>query len=418
MSISNCNKIYTEIINSRSINDKIVNPVTSRYISPFKETGIKLLKECEENAKKLKNKELFFIQYKNNSCYKDSFYTSIFLNKHFYIDKTLLYRDVSKINYINGIPCNNDILNIKKIQFFLQKIRISFLNPTTPILTHIDSFLTKAFQHYCKNNNYVKEFTPGLQNDPELIARFLFDDLFPPFENDKGKYQIISYICQDIDLKKKKKIKVETYNFNFNFQISNEYLLKFNQTTNTYEKYPHTTLLNVYDLLQNMKLYSVFNFIRSSDGKVYNGKIDITKIIKYPKLLFLKIERFNFNHIYNSQPIFPSPILNNNLCLYSIICQTSTNTRSNHYISFIKYNNRWLYYDDMSGIYKTIGSFENLINNKEYFDLIFTKSVLLCYEYSQILPSINIDKLQNRIKNRLKKIVKSPSIDLSLSLSL
>ena len=104
------------------------------------------------------------------------------------------------------------------------------------------------------------------------------------------------------------------------------------------------------------------NLYRHSDGKTYKRRIEIKNIIESDYLIFyiqrLLTER---KRLYNK--IIPDETItlqnNKKLNLHAIVVH-----RNVHYTCYIKCNNYWFYYNDMSDEIKYVGNYNDMIKNK------------------------------------------------------
>ena len=105
------------------------------------------------------------------------------------------------------------------------------------------------------------------------------------------------------------------------------------------------------------------NLYKGSDNKKYKRKI-MYDFIKDSEYLIFKIERLGENDIRKYDRIVPSEFIilqsNRKLYLHSIIVH-----KRNHYTCYIKCNESWFYYNDVNDLIEYIGTYKDMIENKE-----------------------------------------------------
>jgi len=400
MTLQQCIDVYRQILHTQSKEEKIKNPWTKRSILPFKQTGLRLIQQCE----KLKSScdsatQLPFVRYKGNSCYKDTLLLSLFLRPPSYIQKTILNRSIPEIPYSSPFLCgetrDRQIESVSSIQFALRKLSTYFqlypLDKDQRLIQFMNHYLDPLLRQHC-SYRYIREFTQQQQNDPETLAQLLFE-LFPLDPKDRGRLRRKTYYYT-LDEKRRRKGSVIYEPMDAIYILSTESLtshasplfeidpdiLTTNQTTQI-DQPPH-------GIPQNYVL-----------------KQDIIHIEKFPKLFFIKVQRANYlSTHFISKAVFPSErIVSPSLHLFAIVCKLDRMIESGHYGGFIRCDQTWYFYDDLHPSHQLIqiGSFSALFHHKHYASIALTQSILLLYNHSKTSISLQQNTLRSYLLKQL-----------------
>lgn len=386
MIISKCTDFYRQIIHTQSKDEKIKNPFTKRMIFPFKDTGNKLFAQCHQlrpiQSACQSEKDLPFVPYQGNSCYKDTLLLSLFLRPPSYILKTILHRNITDIPYKHPFLCGStreqQIENILSIQYGLRKLttylQLYPLDKDEILMDSMNHYLDPILKKYC-SNAIIRKFTQQQQNDPEEFAQLLFD-FFPLEKNDRGKIRRKTYYYTPNETSRRKG-SVIYEDFEVIQILSREVL----------QQHPKPLFEIDPDLYHTIQS-TVIDVPPRNIPPQFSLKKDFVSFEKFPKLFFIKIQRADFGStVFLTKPVFPNLFLSStSLHLFAIICKLDRNIHSGHYGGFIRCHEIWYFYDDLhsSRHFVKIGSFSSLFHHPSYSLIALTQSILLLYNHSSI----------------------------------
>ena len=398
--MSHCKILYQQVLQTHSSTDKVRNPISRRPILPFKETFQTVFSPCDKEMRVShlpcrKPSSLPVLVYQGNSCYKDSLLMALFLRSHHYVDKFFLDRDPATIPFAFPFPCgktrDEQIQNVREIQFALRKLAfyLRFYSlEKRPFLTHVDDYLNPVLHKYCPSRMALR-FMRGEQNDPEEFAQFLFQ-LFPIEARYRGKLQRkMSYYTADRKQRQgRPSIVYEEVDCIFN--LSSQILFQFQEGP-------------FFDIDQHMK--SMTEMTTLERGR-FTIKQDVLRFVKYPKLFFIKVDRADAIHGFLPLPVLPSLwIVSAKLHLFAIICKMDREIDSGHYVSFLRCEDLWYFYDDMNPNQKLVqvGKYSKLLRNPVYTSIVLTQSTFLMYNQETAFAStIDLQEIQ-RLRSWLQR---------------
>jgi uncharacterized UBP type Zn finger protein len=296
------------------------------------------------------------LKYTGNSCYQDSVLLSLFAIPNKFIESNILEKDLNKIKESQKeIICSNDtkedIKSKEEIQKELNKITNSIRNKGEKVeyCSMLRSLIKK-----CPSTSGQKFYETGTQDAGEFI-QYLFS-IFNVEGMSKSTKTILSNNLDE----------------NINEDSDNTVLSSYRMfNTSPIILIPSQKIIDskiTYYLDQyEDAMFDEKNLYRHSDGKSYKRRIEITNVnntdylIFYAQRLSLResssVKR-NYNKIIPDETI----TLENNkkLSLHAIVVHKSL-----HYTCYIKCKNYWFYYNDKSNKIDYVGSYKDMIENKD-----------------------------------------------------
>jgi len=373
MNQQKCTQFFDNTIDSTP-STYMINPKTNRYIEKYKKTFNDMYDSCYKSYHKCSKEEnnIGFLHYDSQSCYKDTIMFSLFYQRNHYIDSTFISRDV----FDNSRPdCN-----LTKIQACFRnlafQLRFEFLNTSKIGSEHWNTHLTDIFDS-CLGDNCVGEFiediTNGLQNDPSLFIRTIFE-LFPFPKNYQGIVKSTSYLYKS---KSDKKPKVNDIANDDTCPIFNV------EATETMKK--NGNMVTELRSLLKQSIEETYNppLLLNSPVASFIKRKTVTWIEKLPKILFIIVGRRTYIEQASLDfKLFPTPIIKKGgatRALFSIICRTSMKGGFGHYVCFFRCADKWFFYNDLNYPIKYIGTFEDLLIHSQHGTKVLRNSVVLMY---------------------------------------
>lgn len=286
------------------------------------------------------------LKYTGNSCYQDSVLLALFAIPNNYIDQNILEKNVRTISKNNNreIKCseiyNQDYKYRKNIQKELNEIAISirgmknvkYCSGLRNLLRNCPSFGGQKF--YKTDTNDAGEF---------------LQYLFSLFEVEGVELEKTVYVTNDTETNRLKKMKISTMRKQ---KISPIFMIQ-----SSFSDKPLNLQSQIYSI--DDAIFDKQNLVSSSSGEKFRRRVETTEIINAKYLVFydnrLGIEGRTNNLVIPSETL---KIGDTELSLYCVVVH-----RNVHYTAYIKCNNKWYYYNDLSGINLFTDNFEYLLKH-------------------------------------------------------
>jgi hypothetical protein len=300
------------------------------------------------------------LKYTGNSCYQDSVLLALFAIPNNYIDMNILEKNVKNIskNKNREIKCSEvydqDYKYRKNIQKELREITVSIRG--------------------LKNVKYCSGLRALLRNCPSFGGQKFYETdtndageflqyLFSLFEVEGVELEKTVYLSNDIETNRLKKMKVSTSRRQ---KISPIFMIQ-----SSFSENPIVLQSQIYTV--DDAVFDKKNLVASESGGKFRRRIETTEIIDAEYIVFYD-NRLGFEGRTN-KAVIPSETLkirNRELSLHSVVVH-----RNVHYTAYIKCNNKWYYYNDLSGINLFTDDFEYLL--KHSFPNVCREGVLYFY---------------------------------------
>lgn len=306
---------------------------TQSYLSPFK------------NKFKMKVCRFTGLKYTGNSCYQDSTLLALFAKPNDFITTYILESDLNKLN--REIVCSDDHIEDHKIKSSIQKELIR---------------ITKSMRKEVNESEKV-EYCSGLRR---LLRKCPGQDFYSTSTQDAGEFlQYIFGLFRVEGMFKNTKVIVtnELSNKVKNYVVINE---KVQQSSPIVLIPAHSIRKGKIDSYLNQTEDAIFdseNLYRGPDNKKYKRRIEKNSVV-FANYLVFYVQRLLTEEERIYEKILPVqsirlPEMYHDLELSAIVVH-----RSNHYTTYIKCDDNWYYYNDMSQDIVSIGSYEDMLKEK------------------------------------------------------
>ena len=299
------------------------------------------------------------LTYTGNSCYQDTVLISLLAIPNKFIDREIVNKDIDKISSDEKreIKCSeysikNDRIRRSKIKKEIIKIMNSMRNKGEKVET---CSMLREYIKDCPSLGGQEFHETGTQDAGEFLLY-----LFSLFNIEKTTTRYIQNIATN-DLKNKVS-ELETY-------IVSSYREELvSPIVSIHSNSLIDTNIDYYLNFEDDTIFGEKDTYVASDNKKYKRKI-MYDLIKDSQYLIFKIERLTGNNVRKYNRIVPNESIvlqsDRKLYLHSIIVHKST-----HYTCYIKCENSWFYYNDMGNTFEYIGSYKDMIENKQTSDKI------------------------------------------------
>lgn len=273
-------------------------------------------------------------------------------------------------------------------------------NRSNNLTTLKDCLLFSLFYNY-NNNYYICKFFSNQKN--EKINKLAFHIRMLFLNSSKLNNKSLINLLNNLDLTFDFFIKIQLEKkFAGKYELKTKYCIENNNKTTNCKIEKNTFNINnplfeipndVIKKKTNQRLFKLLSYkkcnkIQDSD---YKFKIQKIKITKYPKLLFVKLNRYKDKN-FSTNIIFPSFFLGKKLTIFAIICLEDIITK-NHFITFVRQGQDWFLFDNKKKNPFKIGNFNDLLTKFESKNYVLEQSIYLLYsEYKEQDVKLNIQK--------------------------
>lgn len=307
---------------------------TQKYLRPYIDIY---------NINNMKNSECKFIglKYTGNSCYQDSTLLALFAIPNDFITKNILRKDLRSMQN-REISCGrNDYENRSAIQKELQRITGSMRGelPTVDYCSSLREILKQ-----CPSPGRQAFYGTGTQDAGEFLQY-----IFAIFQVGGVLRVRTTIVTNDLD--------------GFRGKIVNQ----IEEQTSPIvlipaKEFPKIDIDYFLDVTDDA-IFDSKNRYKAPDGILYRRRIERTTILKGDYIVFyaqrLHVDGGKQIRTYNQ--IIPSETirLNKTLHLFAIVVH-----RNAHYTTYIKCEQRWFYYNDLSSNIVPIGTYDEMLRQK------------------------------------------------------
>jgi hypothetical protein len=312
----------------------------------------KYLKSYLQNFNMKKVCSFTGLKYKGNSCYQDSVLLALFAKPNDFITVNILQNDVKTISSKANreIKCGETLSSDYRRRVAIQNELIRITKSMRRELDYPENVEycsnLRALLRNCPSSSRQEFHGTGTQDAGEFLQYiFALFKVEGTFRNTK------TIVTNDLSSKPKTSL------------IVNETVQQISPIILVPAHLLRKTTIDTYLKQKEDAVFDEDNLYKGPNNKLYRRRIETNNIV-FSNYLVFYVQRLLSEDERIYEKIVPLQSIKLDEMRHELELNAIVVHRSNHYTCYIKCNEDWFYYNDMSDKIKLIGSFEDMLNEK------------------------------------------------------